>query len=84
MTYIKISAVIALLISCGWVYHDPSFEPALAVVVSFSTLLSAFIIEKRKIKRAQQQQQAVSGNSLGIQAGGNVNIGNSRSDDHAK
>lgn len=75
MVFVKFLAAIALLGSIAWVIADPGFEPGLAVVGSLSALVSAFIVEKRKARRAQQHQ-SVSQSSTGIQAGGDVSIGN--------
>jgi hypothetical protein len=83
MAYVKALAAIALIGSIGWVIVDPGFEPALAVVGSISGLISAFLVEKRNARRAQQHQ-SVSKSSIGVQAGGDVNIGNIGRDKHAK
>ncbi len=74
MGYVKVLAAIALLGSIGWVIADPGFEPALAVVGSISALVSAFLVEKYNARRAKQRQ-SVSNSSIGVQAGGDVNIG---------
>lgn len=83
MVFVKILAVIALLCSIGWVIHDPGYEPALAVVVSISALVSVFFVEKRNKRRAQLQQ-SVSKSSIGVQAGGDVSIGNIGKDQNVK
>jgi hypothetical protein len=83
MAYVKFLAAIALIGSVAWVIADPGFESALAVVASISALISAFLVEKRYARRAQQHQ-SVSESSIGVQAGGDVNIGNTGRDKHAK
>jgi hypothetical protein len=83
MAYVKVLAVIALLGSIGWVIVDPGFEPGLAVVGSISALVSAFLVEKRNASR-RDQRQSVSNSSIGVQAGGDVNIGNIGRDKDAK
>jgi hypothetical protein len=83
MAYVKVLAVIALLGSIGWVIVDPGFEPGLAVVGSISALVSAFLVEKRNASR-REQRQSVSNSSIGVQAGGDVNIGNIGRDKDAK
>jgi hypothetical protein len=75
MVYLKIIATIALIVSIAWVIAKPSFESALAVAVSMSALVSAFLIQKRTSKRTQQNQ-SISKSSIGIQAGRDVIIGN--------
>lgn len=83
MAYVKFLAVIALIGSIAWIIADPGFEPALAVVGSISALVSAFVVEKRNARRAQQNQ-SISKSSIGVQAGGDVSIGNIGGDKHVK
>jgi hypothetical protein len=83
MIYVKLLAAIALIGSIAWVIADPGFESALAVVGSISTLVSAFLIEKRNTRRVQQHQ-SVSKSSIGMQTGGDVSIGNIGGDKHVK
>jgi hypothetical protein len=80
---IKLLAVVALIGSIAWLVSAPGFEPALALLGSMSALVSAFVIEKRR-QRYARQQQSVSNSSMGIQAGGDVSIGNISSEKHAK
>lgn len=82
MVFVKFLAAIALIVSIGWVIASPGFESALAVVGSISALVSTFIIGKRKAERAQQQ--SVSKSSVGVQAGGNVSIGDTGRDKHVR
>ena len=83
MVYVKLLAAIALIGSIAWVIADPGFEPGLAVVGSLSALVSAFLVAKRNARRAQQHQ-SVSKSSIGVQAGGNVNIGTTGGDEHVE
>jgi hypothetical protein len=83
MAYIKFFSVITLIGSIAWLVSGPGFEPALAVVGSISALISAFVVEKRSTQRAQQHQ-SVSKTSIGVQAGGDVSIGNIGGDKHVK
>ncbi len=83
MAYIKFFAIISLIGSTAWVVSNPGFEPALAVVGSISALVSAFVVERRGAKRAQQHQ-SVSKSSIGVQAGGDLSIGDISGDKHAK
>jgi hypothetical protein len=74
MLYVKLLAVIAFVCSIAWVIVDPGFESALAVIVSISALVSAFIVQKKTAQRSRQHQ-SVSKSSIGVQAGGDVSIG---------
>jgi len=80
---IKFLAVVALVASIAWLISAPGFEPALALVGSLTALVSAFVVEKRS-KRRTRQHQSVSSSSIGIQSGGDVNIGDINSDKDAK
>lgn len=80
---IKFLAVVALVASIAWLISAPGFEPALALVGSLTALVSAFVVEKRSKRRARQHQ-SVSKSSMGIQAGGDVSIGDINSDKDAK
>lgn len=80
---IKFLAVVALIGSIAWLVSEPGFEPALALVSSMSALVSTFVVEKRS-KRHARQHQSVSNSSMGIQAGGDVSIGDINRDKHAK
>lgn len=75
MLIVKLLSVAAFIGSIVWMVAAPDYEPALAIVTSLSAFISTVLIEKRKARGATQHQ-SVSGNGVGIQAGGNVNIGN--------
>lgn len=79
MQYVKVLAAIGLAVAIAWLIADPGFEPALAIVVAVSTLISTIIVERRR-GQSLQQRQSVSKSSIGIQAGGDVSIG----DKHGK
>lgn len=54
-----------------WAIKKPGFDSVTAVIVSFGSLLAAFITEK---KAEATQSQKVGANSKAIQAGRDVNI----------
>jgi hypothetical protein len=74
MLIIKILSFVALIGSVAWFVYDPEFEPAIAIVTSLSTLIATWVASKREQKNASQTQ-AVGENSIGIQSGGNVTVG---------
>lgn len=86
MVYVKVLAVIALIASIAWFINDPGFEPGLVIITSISTLIVQFVTEKKRKKKksSNQQAQTVSQSSVGIQAGGNVNIGNIKGNKNVK
>jgi hypothetical protein len=89
MIYIKILSIITLLGSIAWFIASPGFEPGLAVIGSISAIITIFLIERKKSKeestsRSIKQQQSISKSSTGIQAGGDVIIGENRRNENAK
>ena len=74
MSFIKLLSVAGLIGSIVWCFADPGYEPAIAIITSLSALAGSFCVER---KRGQQesQNQVVSKNGFGIQAGGNVSTG---------
>ena len=83
MPIIKLLSVVALSGSIAWMVVDPDYEPALAILASLSTLITNFVIEKRKDATLNQRQK-VSGDGVGIQAGGDVTVGNIRNSSEIK
>ncbi len=82
MACLKVLSVVSMLCAMEWAITDPSFEFVLVDIGSASGLLGIFVVERRK-KAYSNQEQAVSNNSVGIQAGGDVKIGRTnRNSDH--
>ena len=80
---LRILSVVALIISVAWFYFEQGYEPALAVVVSLSALISTFFLGKNKT-HGKEQNQTVGNRSNAIQAGGDVSVSienNSNRDD---
>lgn len=75
MLIIKLLAGAALLSSIAWAVAAPDYEPAIAVITSLSTLIAAFISDKRR-EVSTRQRQRISGNGVGLQAGGDISVGN--------
>lgn len=71
--FIRVLSFLALLVSIGWLYFEPGFEPVLTTIVSLSALISTFIFGN-KVKAKESQKQTIKKNSSGIQVGGNVSI----------
>ncbi len=72
---IKILSALTFIGSVFWLIAEPDYEPAIVAISS----LSGFIILWVKDKKTQinpSQNQTVAESGFGVQAGGNVNIGN--------
>ncbi len=82
LLYLKILTALSLFGSLAWVIVDPGFESGLAVVGSASAVLGLFVTGRRR-RPESSQKQVVSGRSIGIQAGGDVSIGNTKRKDNA-
>jgi hypothetical protein len=83
MLFIKLLTLIGLMASIAWFITNPGFEPAIAIVGSISALVSEFVFERQR-SSSLKQRQSISKFSSGIQAGGDVNIGNSKRDEDAE
>ena len=77
MLIIKILSGLAFIGSVAWFIAQRDFEPAIAIVTSLAAFIAAWLRDK-KLKRRASQNQTVSKNGIGIQAGGDVKIGSVR------
>lgn len=84
MFVLKLLAGLALLGSIAWYIAKPEFDSGLGLIGAIVTFLALFIAEAVVKKKTNKQKQSVSGSSIGIQAGGNVNIGTPKKDDNAE
>jgi ABC-type taurine transport system substrate-binding protein len=75
MLIIKLLAVAALLGSIAWAVAAPDYEPVIATITSLSALIAIFVADKRR-EASTHQRQLVSGSGVGIQAGGDISVGN--------
>lgn len=77
MLTIKLLSGLAFIGSVAWFIAQPDYEPAIAIVASLSAFFAAWFGDK-KLKRQANQNQTISKNGIGIQAGGDVSMGNIR------
>lgn len=75
MPIIKLLSGLTFIGSVAWFIATPDYEPAIASVTSLSALIVILFGEKRA-KQQANQSQSVAENAIGIQAGGNVEVGN--------
>ncbi len=75
MLVIKILASFALFGSIAWAITAPGYDSIISAITSLSALISAFIFQKKKVVYPSQKQ-SVSGDGFGLQAGGDLNVGN--------
>lgn len=68
---------LAFIGSVAWFFALPDYEPVIAIVTSLSAFIAAWFGDK-KLKRQANQNQTVSKNGIGIQAGGDVSMGSIR------
>ena len=83
MVYLKIVAGITLIISVAWVLAKPGYDSGVAVLVSLSALITAFITDSKR-RSGPRQQQNVSKSSVGIQSGGDAIVEGIRVNKDAK
>ncbi len=72
---IQIISFIAFLCSIVWLIYKPAFDSISAAIVTLASFLSSFLLDKNPNKPSNTQSQNVSSGSTGIQAGGDVKIG---------
>ncbi|MDZ7862433.1 hypothetical protein [Acidovorax sp.] len=77
MIYLKILAALSFVGAVAWMVKDPGFEPVLAILGASATFIGLMLTDRKKTLEPTQNQ-TVSAGSLGIQAGGDVNIGDGR------
>lgn len=75
MLIIKILSIIAFIGSIAWFISSRDYEPAIGIATSLSALIAVFMKEKRRAQESAQHQR-VGKSGVGIQAGGNISIGN--------
>ena len=71
-----LASALALLLSVAWLAYKPGFDSGVAVAVALAALLSSFFLKREKPKDSQVQR--VSGSSIGIQAGRDANVRNTK------
>lgn len=76
MLIVKILSFFAFVGSVSWLISKPDYDSALATVTSLVALIIVLIGEKKD--HASQKQKVYDG-GVGIQAGGDVNVGGVRS-----
>lgn len=77
MLIIKLLSGLALIGSVAWFIAQRDYEPAITMLTSFSAFVAALIVDKKQ-KWQANQNQSVSKNGIGIQSGGDINLGSIR------
>ena len=72
---IKLLSALAFIGSVLWFIAEPDYEPAIVAITSLSGFIFLWVKEKKN-QVTPLQNQTVADSGLGVQAGGNVNIGN--------
>lgn len=75
MLLIKILSALAFVGSVFWLIANPDYEPAIVAITSLSSLLFLWV-KDGKTRTIPSQNQSIAENGFGIQAGGDVNVGN--------
>lgn len=75
MLIIKLLCGITFIGSVAWFIAQRDYEPAIAIVSSLSAFIAAWFVDNR-VKRQANQNQTVAKYGIGIQAGGDVTVGN--------
>lgn len=71
---VKFLSSVALIASIAWSINSPGYEPAIAIVTSLMALVASWRSSEKSKHRADQNQ-VIGKQGFGIQAGGDVKIG---------
>lgn len=77
MLIIMLLSGLAFIGSVAWFIAQRDYEPAIAIVTSLSAFVAAWFVDKKQRPQANQNQ-TVSKNGIGIQAGGDVSMSSIR------
>jgi hypothetical protein len=79
MRTIKLLSGIGFLASIAWFITAPDYEPAISALGSLAALIALFMREKKAASQPVQSQ-SLAENSIGIQAGGDIQVGSIHSE----
>ena len=77
MLSLKILSFAAFAGSVAWLIHAPDYEPAIASITTLSALIATLIADQKQ-KNTASMHQSVKNGGIGIQAGGNIDIGKNK------
>lgn len=77
MLIFKLLSGIAFIGSVAWFIAQRDYEPVIAIFTSLSAFIAAWVRDK-KLRQQANQNQTVSKNGIGIQAGGDISMGSIR------
>lgn len=77
MFFIKLLAFLAFFVSVVWFCVAPDYEPGIAAVTSFSTLIGLWLSKRQSPTRnSPSQTQTVGEGGVAVQAGRDAHVGN--------
>lgn len=65
----------AFVASALWLYFSPGWEPGVATIAALGAFVAALVVAKKNAESGSKQVLHVKDGSIGVQAGGNVSIG---------
>ena len=74
---LKITALIALLVSVAWLFFRPGFDSLAAVAAALVAFIAALLMKKESTA-TRTQSQVVTDGAVGIQAGRDANVTNAK------
>jgi hypothetical protein len=77
---LKITALVALLVSVAWLYSRPGFDSLAAVAAALVAFIAALLMKKEQTA-GHSQKQVVTDGAVGIQAGRDANVTNVKAGD---
>lgn len=77
MLIIKLLPGLAFIGSVAWYIAQRDYEPAIAIFTALSAFIAVWFVDQKQERQANQNQY-ISKHGIGIQAGGDVNLGSIR------
>lgn len=77
---LKITALLALLVSVAWLFFRPGFDSLVAVAAALVAFIAALLMKKEPYAKHSQSQVVTEG-AMGVQAGRDANVTNAKSGD---
>ncbi len=77
---LKVTALVALLLSLAWLLFRPGFDSLVAVAAALVAFIAALLMKKESTP-GHAQKQVVTDGAIGIQAGRDANVTDAKSGD---
>jgi hypothetical protein len=77
---LKLTALLALLVSVAWLFFRPGFDSLVAVAAALVAFIAALLMKKESAA-SHSQNQTVTEGAIGVQAGRDATLTNAKAGD---